>query len=120
MVPPQELAHQLRAALQELQQWSLDTTQYKSPLREAVFDLTSFDTAIAGIASTITEGHKPAPHLLPILRQPLPLHDGYWTTAEGTRIDISQHEEILHYAAKIVRVRDLAQALVSFTPSLFA
>jgi hypothetical protein len=120
MVPSEELAHQLSVALGELQQWSLDTTVYQPPLRDVVFELTSFDAAVAGIATTLTQGQKPARHLLPILHKPMPLHNGYWTTEESERVDISQYEEVLQYVNNIVRVRELAQSLVSFTSGLFA
>lgn len=118
MVSSEELAHQLSVALAELQQWSLDTTVYRPPLRDVVFELTSFDAAVAGIATTLTQGQKPAHALMPILCNPLPLHDGYWTTEEGERVDISHCEEVLQYMNKIIRVRELAQSLVSFTSDL--
>ena len=107
------LVEQLEAAFRELANQSAKRF-YDGPADEVAADLTSSDSAIAGIAYTVLSGKRPPPEHITILRKPIfPTDEDTWKTISGEVVRLSDYPELLHYAAVIDRVRRVTLELLS-------
>jgi hypothetical protein len=90
----------LQQMLLRVQRSGFDSTAYEGPAAEVAFELTTFDTFIAGIASTLLLGRALTAQgkEREILQQGLPLTGSVWTTESGARVDLATFPGLLAHA----------------------
>ena len=115
MVPSKDRMNQLRSHYRALQKLSLDVNSYCQPLVDVAFELTSFDTFIAGIVDTLLQGKTVSQQHVAVLRRPLPVEGTLWQTQDGSRVDLSLHPDILTYAERLTEVRKIALDIATAT-----
>jgi hypothetical protein len=83
---------------------SIDPSIYVGEIGDAVFDMISSDTFIAGIATSMFEGIMPDLANRRILTRGL-LSGSRWCLSNGQYVDLSEVEEVQSYARQIECVR---------------
>lgn len=94
----------LERLFSELERTSLDPSIYVGEIGDAVFDMISADTFIAGIAASLLEGIMPELANRHILTRSL-FSGSRWSLSNGQYIDLSAAEEVQSYARQIECLR---------------
>ncbi len=95
----------LDRVFEQLKETRIDLTAYDASAEEVAFELTTFDTFIAGAATTVLSGCAPSPEVEHVLERPLPLRGTIWSTQSDREVDLADVPELLNYARIIEAVR---------------
>ncbi len=97
----------------ELKRCYLDIKKYKEdPIFDALFDIVSTDTYVAGIATTLLDGKSVDKSNYIVVTSRYLREKKYWIMVDGREIDISEYEEILKYAEIIEEIRKECCSLI--------
>jgi hypothetical protein len=102
MVSP---VRQLAQAFEQLKSWCPELQYYSGPVRDAVFDMYTADTLIAGIAMTVLAGRSVPHEHRQLLKKPFMRSDRLWLLADGSAFDLAPYPELLEFARRMERVR---------------
>ncbi len=103
MVSP-EMSAMLRESYSKLQTYSLDVNAYDDWQQDVVFDMTTIDTYLAGLASRLLSGQAITREEKTMLLYPF-LVDEVWNGHWVRQTDLSGIPEILRYAQVIEQTR---------------
>jgi hypothetical protein len=90
----------------DLKNCYVNISKYKeNPIFDALFDIVTTDTYVAGIATTLLNGKSVDRSNFIVVTTKYLRDKKYWIMGDGREIDISEYEEILKYAETIEETR---------------
>jgi hypothetical protein len=95
----------LAQLLKRLQHTTIDVNSYTGRVAEVAFDLTTFDSFIAGLATRLVSGGAPTYEEQGLLKRELPLTGTVWTLDSGEKVDLVMFPELLAHARLVESLR---------------
>jgi hypothetical protein len=111
MVPPEMM--KLHELVNHLQGLAPDIHSYPASVGDALFDLFTVDTFVAGIADRLLSGMSVQVASHTVLRTPIPVTNSYWVSDDGREIDLREYPEILAFVQVLEELRQECWAIVS-------